>query len=627
MKRLIPLSLLMVSLTAISFAQTTPPPFPFTFYIHDSTGVLPDTPLPAIYQFAATPVGSSSGLLLKMTNTSGAPAFLGEVAVTVGSTSTVQNTNFTVNNLVASTIVEANGSFVFRLNFNPGVTGQMTAYMQATYQVQQSGCNFTSNIPATQCPSGLHVISTLTGTATAPQLVLNYQSSTGNTLMQPNSTSPLSFGNVSTSAFSTITFTLSNESTVDINLPSVTIPPPTIYTASPFFLDLSKLPATLGAGESANFTVTFAPGQVGFNQGTLVVGPNSYLIEGAGVVVSDIDALEISYVDSTGVRSLPQAATPISFGQVVAGASGSNVLSFTVTNPPVSYNAVSLSNISVSGAGFSIGAISGASAFPASLMPGGSVTFQVTFVPIGSGNYSGTLKIGSRVFSLAGLATGSAVPAFTLAVNPSPLASQQQATVAVQFSTPPAVDIIGAITMAFKPSVKNVTDDPAVLFLATSGRTLNLKAAAGSQSATYNGQSAFNFQTGTTAGTIQFTVAFPDTPAYTQSFTITPATPQITSASAVRSNPNLVVTVTGYDNTYSAGMLSFTFYDTSGKEITPVSVDATSDFQQLFFNNNTGGGAFSVQATFPVTGNVMDVGSVSLTASNSVGQASSTQTF
>jgi hypothetical protein len=103
---------------------------------------------------------------------------------------------------------------------------------------------------------------------------------------------------------------------------------------------------------------------------------------------------------------------------------------------------------------------------------------------------------------------------------------------------------------------------------------------------------------------------------------------QITSGSALRQNPNLVVTLNGYDNTYSAGRLSFAFYDISGTLIQPPIVfDATSKFQQHFFTNNQSGGAFSLQAAFPDTGDVTKIGSVAVTLSNSVGQTTVTETF
>jgi hypothetical protein len=87
------------------------------------------------------------------------------------------------------------------------------------------------------------------------------------------------------------------------------------------------------------------------------------------------------------------------------------------------------------------------------------------------------------------------------------------------------------------------------------------------------------------------------------------------------------VTINGYDNTYSAGQLSFTFYDVTGKLIAPVTVNAATSFQQYFFTNNTAGGAFALQASFPVQGDVTQVGSVAIGLTNSQGQTNTTQTF
>jgi hypothetical protein len=75
--------------------------------------------------------------------------------------------------------------------------------------------------------------------------------------------------------------------------------------------------------------------------------------------------------------------------------------------------------------------------------------------------------------------------------------------------------------------------------------------------------------------------------------------------------------------------LSFIFYDTGGKQMTPNAIvyDATSAFHAYFFTNDTSGGAFAVQATFPVTGGVTQVGSVTATLTNSLGTSSSNQSF
>ena len=631
MKHLFALCLLFAGAAANAAAQTsTAPAFPFTYYIHDTTGINADTPLPSIYQFAATPVGSNSNIVIKGVNTSATPAYLGDAFVTATSTSAVANPNYTVTGLALDLAVPVGGSFVFTVNFSPTVAGPITAYLQTSYQVQTTGCDFTSNTAAEQCPSGLNVSATLTGTATQPQLVLSYQSTSGSTILQPGASSPLNFGSVAVGTPGAKTFTLANESNLTLTVPPISITPPTVYTPSAFALDISQVPATLATGTSANFTVTYEPGQSETDSGVLVVGSNSYTLQGEG-----ISALQITYVDITGVQIQPQVATAIPFGQVVAGTGGSDVLTFTVAlNPSTSNQSLvaSVPAISVTGTGFTLGTVtssaSGATTvFPASVTATNSLTFQVTFTPTAANTYSGTLNIGALQFPLSGSSINSPLPSFTLSVTPAPLTSQQQATIAVQLSGASPLAVTGTIALTFVPSVTNVTDDPAIMFMATSGRTLSLSVASGSEFATYNGQSALTFQTGSTAGTLTFTVNFPDTPTFTQSYTITPTLAQITSATAVRASPNLVVTLAGYDNTYSASQLNFTFYDTSGKEIAPIAVNAASDFQQLFFNNNTGGGAFSFQATFPVTGDVTQVGSVSYTVNNSAGTTSSTQNF
>jgi len=57
--------LVLLALTCLSLSAQT-----VTFAIHDNTGITPDMPLPAAYQFPSTPQGSSSGIMLKATNNS-----------------------------------------------------------------------------------------------------------------------------------------------------------------------------------------------------------------------------------------------------------------------------------------------------------------------------------------------------------------------------------------------------------------------------------------------------------------------------------------------------------------------------------------------------------------------------
>jgi hypothetical protein len=595
---------------------------PFTFYIHDTTGVKPDTPLPANYQLAETAVGNGSPTVLKMINSSQDTVYFITALVSPSAGTPAADPNFSVTGVFQDETLPPGADALFTVNFTPSVTGPITGYLNVAFQVQQNSCVFTSSING--CPSALLNISTLTGTATPAQFVLSYQSAAGAIVLTPSSRSPLNFPNTSLSATSTIEFTLANPTSTDAPAPAISLPIVNQNLPSAFSLNTSAVPVTIAAGQSASFNVIFAPGQTGLASGLLQVGANSYPISGEGIIVASIDSLQISYTNSTGVRTSPQAAMPISFPEVVPGGGASALLAFNVTNPATSDGPVSVSGISVSGAGFSLSKVPSA---PIIIQLGASISFNLIFQPALSGTFNGALSIGGRQFSLTALSVASPIPGFSLTLA-SPISSQQQAVLTVQFNSPSSVASLGTITLQFASSVTNVTDDAAIDFPATGGRELNITLNSGSQSATYSGKSGIVFQTGTTAGTVTFAVAFPDTTAYTQSFTIPSTKVQITSVEANRENPNLLVTITGYDNTYSAGPLSFTFYDIAGKPIgSPIQLNAAASFQQLFFSDNTDGGLFSLQASFPVSGDVTKVGSVTVGVSNSLGQSTASATF
>ncbi|MGH7139438.1 MAG: choice-of-anchor D domain-containing protein, partial [Pirellulales bacterium] len=448
----------------------------------------------------------------------------------------------------------------------------------------------------------------LQGNGTAPQVTLSCSGSpqqcNGNWLKPA---SILDFGNVSVGSTASITFTVTNgsESQVSVSLQTA------INLSSPFSVAPSgMLPATVAAGGSATFTVNFSPGQDVLSQATLVVGGSSFPLQGAGSAstVGDLSSLVVSYTDATGVRQIAQGGS-IDFGQIVSGTAAT--LNISVCNPQETINAVTIPVPTLSGSGFTA---SGLPTSPVTLQPTAvppycepgpdTASFQINFTASTAGNYTGALSIGTLQFALTAQSVASPLPAMSFQVSEEPLTSQQQVNLTIQLASPSPVPAVGTLTMAFAPSVQNVSDDPAIEFLATNGRQLNVSVASGSQTATYNGQSNLTFQTGTTAGTITFTLQFADAQPVTQSFTIAPQTVQIASATATLSSPNVVITINGYDNTYSVGQLSFTFYDTKGNMITPgaIAVDASSNFQQYFFNNDPAGGAFALQATFPVYG-------------------------
>ena len=601
------------------------------FYIDPSEGASPVgklAPLPAAFAFPDTPVGSVSSIVVRIVNTAVADSItVGPVWVGADSGSAQLTSDFTVTGSSIGTTLAPGAYKLVTVNFTPSTMGRIiSGYLQVSIP------------PPASAPSGVVIpMTTASGNGTAPQVTLSCSSSAvarcNGAMLQPNSGTPIKFENTLTTDTAQIPFTLTNGSPSAINV-SLTVP--TNNPNSPFAL--SSLPETVAPGTSLTFTVTFAPGAVGVYQTNLLVRSpanasptyvsSKFALQGSGIssTLGDISSLVLTYVDSTGVRLTAQPATPISLGQSVAGASVANSFTFSITNPETTISAVAVSALSVSGTGFSI---TQAPSLPLSIAPGTSATFTVGFSAASTGTFSGVLAIGTRLFALTGLGIRSPLPDPSFSIDVQPLVNQKQANLSINFPTAATSDAIGTLTMKFSPSVANVTDDPAVAFTATNGRQLQIDVANGSTVGKYAGQTALTFQSGTTAGTLTFTLTFPNKAPYSQSFTITPAQVQVNSIKAIRQDPNLVITMAGYDNTYSVGQLGFLFYDTSGKPMTakPLTVDAASAFKQLFFTSNQAGGAFTLRASFPVTGKVTDIGSVALTLTNSAGTASQTPTF
>lgn len=586
------------------------------FYIDNSSGALPVSslsPLPAAYGFPDTPVGSAASTVIRIVNTGPAATVVDIVYVGADAGSAYRTPNFSVMGSALGNTLAPNAFMLLTFNFTPSTTGISFGYLQASV----GGVS----IPMT----------TAAGNGTAPQITLSCSSSdvaqcNGATL-QANSSTPIKFANTLTTDISQIPFLLTNGSSSAINPQSLVSL--TVATNNPNgAFALSSLPNTLAPGNSLTFTVTFAPGTATTYQSNLLVGSSTYRLQGNGIssVLGDLSSLVITYVDSTGVRLTAQAATPISLGQSVVGASGTNSFTFSMTNPQTTISAVAVTALSVSGTGF---AITQAPALPLSIAPGTSTTFTVTFTASSTGTFNGVLTVGTRLFSLTGQGITSPLPDPSFSIDVQPLVNRKQANLSINFPTATTVSAIGTLTMTFTPSVANVSDDPAVVFTATNGRQLQIEVANGATTGKYSGQTVLTFQTGTTAGMLTFTLTFPNKVPYSQSFTITPAQVQVTSISAIRQDPNLVITMTGYDNTYSLGQLGFLFYDTSGKTMTakPLTVDAASAFKQLFFTSNQAGGAFSMRASFPVTGKVTDIGSVTFTLTNSAGTATQSPVF
>jgi hypothetical protein len=309
---------------------------------------------------------------------------------------------------------------------------------------------------------------------------------------------------------------------------------------------------------------------------------------------------------------------PVDFGRVARGENTS--CTFALSNPNT--QTITVATLAVSGAAFA--GPFGVSA-PLVLRPGEVLTFTVSFSPADAGVFTGALTAETKVFPLSGAGFDPPLPKPTLAIDTTSIASAQQRTLTMTLAAPAPSAASGTVTLTFAPATQGVADDPAILFVTTGTRMAPFTVNRGDTVARLDGKASAVFQTGTTAGTISFTVNAGSTgitgdPTTTVSIAATPVA--IDTVTAVRRSSDLDLLLTGYDNTYSAGVMTFTFFDTSGRAIEPgaIRTDFTSDFR-AFFTKTQVGSAFTARVTFPVTGDASKVAHVEVELSNSVGSA------
>jgi hypothetical protein len=179
----------------------------------------------------------------------------------------------------------------------------------------------------------------------------------------------------------------------------------------------------------------------------------------------------------------------------------------------------------------------------------------------------------------------------------------------------------GFVNLAFLPDTTLLTDDPTVVFLATGTRTLPFSVTSGSTQISINGQTSAMFQTGTSAGRIRFTVSGISTAGDPTTVLTVPASLlSLDTTTATKRTGDLDIQVIGFDNTYSAGAMTFTFFDTSGAALPPgaIHADFTQDFR-AFFTKTQIGSMFQMRVSFPVMGDASGIGSVDLQLTNSAG--------
>ncbi len=324
---------------------------------------------PSTVSFGSVQIGNSVSQSVVLNNTGGSNLTI--------SKATVSGTGFSVSGLTWPLTLAPGQSASLTTTFAPQSSGSISGNVLLEYYGTQ-GRHFASwNV----------VKVSLNGTGTT----------SGQLTANPTS---LSFANVQVGSSQTQSVTLTNSGNASLTVSQATV------TGTGFSLSGLALPLTLGAGQSAAFSVTFAPQSAGSSSGSVSITSNgsnpnlSIPLSGTGVTQGTLTA----------------NPTTLAFGNVQVGNNAS--LSETLANTGGSTVAISQANLS--GAGFSISGLSG---FPISLTPNESVTFTATFTPTIAGAASGNLSVVSNASNspLNVALSGTGTAAGTLAVSPTSL--------------------------------------------------------------------------------------------------------------------------------------------------------------------------------------------------------------
>jgi Abnormal spindle-like microcephaly-assoc'd, ASPM-SPD-2-Hydin len=218
-------------------------------------------------------------------------------------------------------------------------------------------------------------------------VLLYSEVSTAQLTVNPSS---ISFGSVPVGRSATQSLVLGNSGGSNLTVSQAAM------TGSGFSLSGPAL-LTLAAGQSASFSVIFAPQSSGSVSGSLSLVSSTAILHGTNGKHNGSNSTTTTVpLSGSGTILSTASSTPgqlvanpssLSFGSVQV--SSTNTLFEAVTNTGGS--SVTLSQATVAGTGFSISGLT----LPIALAAGQSVTFGATFAPQSGGSASGSISIGS----------------------------------------------------------------------------------------------------------------------------------------------------------------------------------------------------------------------------------------
>jgi hypothetical protein len=289
---------------------------------------------PTSLNFGSIAVGSTSTGNLTLTNQGNPSVSISQI--------TISGTAFKISGLGLPLTLSGGQSITFPVTFAPTTAGTFAGSISLN-----SNATSWSNVA-------------LSGTAVSAGLL---------------SASPASinFGNLTVGSNSTQNITLANSGGASLSVSQAAV------SGAGFSISGLSLPLTLAAGQSASFSVRFAPAAVGSVTGSISLvsnasnSPASVILSGAGVSSSLL---------------LSASPSSLSFGSVTVASSAKQ----TVTLSNTGTGSVSLSQAALTGTSFSIGGLS----LPLTLAAGQSTSFSVTFAPSAAGTATGSISLVSN---------------------------------------------------------------------------------------------------------------------------------------------------------------------------------------------------------------------------------------
>jgi Abnormal spindle-like microcephaly-assoc'd, ASPM-SPD-2-Hydin/Fibronectin type III domain len=284
---------------------------------------------PSSVSFGNVAMGSNSSTQVTLKNNGSATLSISQI--------TVAGAGMSQTGLSTSTTISAGGSVAFNAIFAP----TSTAAVNGSITLATNGS-----------PSSLVINLTGTGTGNQPQISAN-----------PSS---VSFGTVTVGNTNSQQIMLTNNGNATLTFSQITV------TGTGFSQTGLSTSTTIAAGGNATFDAVFTPASATSVNGSIVLTTNG--------TPSPL-TIGLSGTGSSAVLDLGTNPSSLSFGNVNDGTNSSQTV--TLTNNGNSN--ITISSVTVSGAGFSASGVSNGTV----LTPNQTATLTVTFAPVNPGAVTG----------------------------------------------------------------------------------------------------------------------------------------------------------------------------------------------------------------------------------------------